>query len=250
MPADYFGLKNKMFNLRKIKVGTKNQETREKWLKKTLKKIPSGKKILDAGAGELQYKKFCSHLKYTSQDFGQYDGGGDKKGLQTKKWDNSKLDIVSDITKIPVKNNSFDAIMCIEVFEHIPEPVKAIKEFARILKSGGKLIITASFCYLTHFAPYYFANGYSKYWYQQVLKEYNFKINEIKYNGNFFESLAQEIRRIPYIEKRYTKLYLSKRLLSKLSFFLIFNLLNKLSKNNKKSEEMLCFGLHILAVKK
>ena len=239
-----------MLNLKKIKVGTKNKSERDNWLEKILKKIPSGKKILDAGAGELQYKKLCSHLKYTSQDFGQYDGKGNEKGLQTKKWNNSKLDIISDIIKIPVKDNSFDVIMCIEVFEHIPEPVKAIKEFARILRPEGKLIITAPFCSLTHFAPYYFANGYSKYWYEKVLKENNFIINEIKYNGNFFEYLAQEIRRIPYMEKRYTKLDLSKRLLLKLSFFLILNLLDKLSKNNKKSEEMLCFGLHILATKK
>ncbi len=231
-------------------VGTKNTKTREEWLKKTLKKIPAGHKILDAGAGELQYKKFCSHLKYTSQDFGQYDGQGNQEGLQTKTWDNSKLDIISDITDIPVDNNSFDTIMCIEVLEHIPEPSKAIKEFARILKPGGKLIITAPFCSLTHFAPYYFANGYSKYWYKQILKHYGFNINEIQYNGNFFEYLAQEIRRIPYVEKQYTNLNISKKIIYKISFKLILNLLNRLSLNNNGSEEILNFGLHVLATKK
>ncbi len=60
--------------LPKTTVGTKNLEARKKWLKKTLKKVPSGSKILDAGAGELRYKKFCSHLCYVAQDFGQYEG--------------------------------------------------------------------------------------------------------------------------------------------------------------------------------
>ena len=98
-----------------LNVGLQNEGTRILWIKKTLKKIPAGLKILDAGAGECPFKKFCSHLNYVSQDFGQYDGKGDKKGLQTKNWDNTKLDIVSDITKIPVSDNSFDAIMCTEV---------------------------------------------------------------------------------------------------------------------------------------
>ena len=149
--------------LSKTTVGTRNLEAREKWLKKTLKKVPSGSKILDAGAGELRYKKFCSHLNYVSQDFGQYNGGGDGRGLQKKRWDNSKLDIVSDITKIPAKDNAFDAIMCIEVLEHLPRPIKAIEEFARILKPKGKLILTAPFCSLTHFAPYYFTKNTAEY---------------------------------------------------------------------------------------
>lgn len=34
-------------------IGTTNQKRREIWLEKTLKNIPHGAKILDAGAGEL-----------------------------------------------------------------------------------------------------------------------------------------------------------------------------------------------------
>ena len=33
-------------------VGTKNQQNRDLWLERTLKKIPAGSRILDAGAGE------------------------------------------------------------------------------------------------------------------------------------------------------------------------------------------------------
>lgn len=117
--------------------GRKNKSTRDAWLEKVLGQIPDGSKILDAGAGELQYKKYCDHLEYVSQDFGQYDGKGDSIGLQkTQGWDNTKLDIVSDITNIPVSDASFDAVMCIEVLEHIPEPILAIKEFYRILRGG------------------------------------------------------------------------------------------------------------------
>lgn len=230
-------------------VGTSNQANREKWLEEHLKDIPSGKKILDAGAGEAVYKQYCSHLEYTSQDFNKYREGGNGLGLQEKKWDSTHIDIVSDIAHIPVDDSSFDAVMCIEVLEHICDPIQAIKEFSRILKSKGILIITAPFCSLTHMAPYYFANGYSKYWYKEVLKEQGFEIKEINYNGNYFEYLGQELRRLPEMEDKYTYSFQTNKFIYRLAIKLMLKLLSRLSNKNKESEEVLCFGLHIIAQK-
>src|SRR5581483_4512282 len=126
----------------------------------------------------------CSHLDYVSQDFGQYDGQGNQIGLQTESWDNSKLDITSDIAAVPAEDESFDAVMCIEVFEHIPHPTEAVREFARLLRPGGTLIITTPVSSLTHFAPYYFYNGYSRFYFEKVLPEHGFRIREISFNGN------------------------------------------------------------------
>src|SRR6476469_1536659 len=176
-------------------VGTTNELTRVNWIEQTLKKIPHGLTILDAGAGECQFKKFCIHLKYIAQDFGKYTGEGEV-GLQTGSWDNTQLDIVSDITDIPLENNFVDAIMCTEVFEHIPDPVAAIKEFTRLLKPGGYLLITAPFASLTHFAPYHFSSGLSRYFYEHHLIKNGFSITDLQLNGNFFEYLGQESRRI------------------------------------------------------
>lgn len=231
-------------------VGLDNLSFREKWLEETLKKIPEGSKILDAGAGELKYKKFCDHLKYTSQDLGEYTGEGNNVGKQTGSWDNSKLDITSDITNIPLPGESFDAIMCIEVFEHISEPALAMKEFSRLLKPGGVVMITAPFCSITHFAPFYFANGYSKYWYEKILSEHGFVIDEIIFNGNYFESIAQEIRRLPGVENEYSKSNIGKGFFGKIIRSCMLIMLKYMSDKNKKSEDLLCFGLQVLAHKK
>ena len=231
----------------KTKIGTDNEAKRINWIEKALLTIPACARILDAGAGELKYKKFCSHLEYVSQDFCQYEGKGDEKGLQTEKWDTAQIDIVSDIVAIPEKDKSFDAIMCIEVFEHIPEPIKAIKEFYRLLKRGGYLILTAPFCSLTHFAPYHFYSGYNRYFYEHHLKEAGFEIMEISPNGNYFSYLAQEIRRIPYCANRYASKKVSRftRLIIKILLYILENI----EKNDKNSTEFLCFGYHVLARK-
>jgi ubiquinone/menaquinone biosynthesis C-methylase UbiE len=172
-----------------FKVGTTNENAREQWIEETLKKIPEGLTILDAGAGEAQFKKFCSHLRYIAQDFGLYSGGEDI-GLRNASWDNSKLDIVSDITSIPLPDAAVDAIMCTEVLEHIPDPLAALREFNRLIKPGGYLLLTAPFASLTHFAPYHFASGFNRFFYEKHLPEFGFSIDELALNGNYFEYIA------------------------------------------------------------
>ncbi len=226
-----------------------NQKNRDIWIENKLSELKPGIRILDAGAGELRYKKFCSHLDYVSQDFGKYNGIGDAKGLQAKTWDNSKLDIVSDICDIPEKDASFDIIMCIEVLEHLPEPIEAIKEFSRLLKKGGTLILTAPVCSLTHFAPYYFYNGFSRYFYEKHLTGNGFKIKELTFNGNWFDYIYQELNRCGYITKKYTKINIIFRLALKMIMNILSLLFILCSKKDKGSSELLSFGIHIVAEK-
>ncbi|RFZ95595.1 class I SAM-dependent methyltransferase [Mucilaginibacter conchicola] len=231
-----------------LTVGTKNEETRNNWIKNTLVKIPAGGRILDAGAGEQPYKVFCEHLSYVSQDFDQYNAGGDGVGLQRPSWDYGKLDIICDIASVPEADNSFDAIMCTEVFEHIRHPREAVKEFTRLLKPGGYLILTAPFASLTHFAPYHFYSGFNSFFYREELEEAGFDILEMEANGNFFEFLAQEINRISGVAASYSKDSLS--LKEKLASKVLLKALQRFSGKDKGSSELLNMGFHVLARKK
>jgi SAM-dependent methyltransferase len=228
-------------------VGKNNERTRERWMEDTLNSIPENSRILDAGAGTQRYRKFCKHLNYVSQDFGRYNGHGDSEGMQTGEFDYGELDIVSDITAIPEPDLSFDAIMCIEVLEHLPDPVQAIKEFSRLIKPKGHLILTAPFCSLTHFSPYHFCTGFNTHWYQIHLAGCGFKIIDITPNGNFFEYIAQEIDRIPSVAKRYSND--RPGLFERLCIFVILRMLSRFSKKNNESSKLLCFGYHVFATK-
>jgi len=46
-----------------------------------------------------------------------------------------------DLTKLSFKDNSFDAILCYHVLEHIEDDKKAILELFRVLKPGGWAIL-------------------------------------------------------------------------------------------------------------
>lgn len=228
-------------------VGLGNESNRERWLKDALCAVPENSRILDAGAGTQRYRKFCQHLNYVSQDFGEYDGQGDDKGLQTGEFDYRELDIVSDIASIPEPDSSFDAIMCIEVLEHLPEPVQAISEFSRLLKPGGQLIMTAPFCSMTHFSPYHFCTGFNKYWYEKHLADNKLNIREIVQNGNYFEYMAQEVNRIPLVSRKYADSSLT--ILDYLGVYLMQRMLFRFSNRDSNSSELACYGYHVHCVK-
>jgi len=228
--------------------GTNNEYERDIWIKQTLLTIPPGCVILDAGAGSQGNKKYCSHLVYTSQDFGQYDGEGDLTGLQTGHYNYGNLDIISDITNIPRPSESFDAVLCAEVLEHVPDPIKVIVELSRLLKIGGKLILTAPFCSLTHFAPYHFSTGFNRYWYEKHLEDNKLKIIEMGVSGNYFQYLGQELHRLPDVIYKYsTGTQVSP--VEVQSVEIVMDMLSRFDKESKNSWELLCYGYFVLAEK-
>ena len=182
-----------------------NEINRQRWLKKILATLPQGARVLDAGAGELQNRQHCIHLDYLSQDFCQYQGDEEvgNEGLKLENWDTSRIDIVSDITAIPEPDASFDAVLCSEVLEHVPEPTHALDEFYRLLKPGGILILTAPFNSLVHMAPYHYCTGFSKYWYEHHLEARDFQIRTLTANGDWFTLMRQEISRLGGIERQH-----------------------------------------------
>ena len=226
-------------------VGLGNEQTRVEWVKRALAGLPAGSRLLDAGAGEQQYRRFCPHVRYVAQDFAQYAPAQDAGGLQMEKWDYGRLDIVSDITAIPEPDGSFDAVLCTEVFEHIPQPLAAIREFARLIRPGGILILTAPFCSITHFAPHYYANGFSRFFYETHLPAHGFEILELTPNGNYFEYLAQEVRRISQMSRRYAELAPSAH--QKACMKEVLGFLQQASACGNQSSEVLCFGFHVRA---
>lgn len=230
-----------------LSVGTRNAATRDEWVESVLLSLPNGTRLLDAGAGEMQYKKFCRHLEYVSQDLAEYNGEGNSVGLQTGQWDTSGIDIVSDICSIPVEDGSFDAVMCTEVLEHLPDPVRALQELARVLHARGRLIITAPFCSLTHFAPYHYATGFNKYFYLFHLKKLGFQDIQVVENGNYFEFLAQELRRLQLMADKYAGSQLT--LEAKFSTSILLETLQKFTDHDNGSCELLHFDCQVTATK-
>ena len=73
---------------------------------------------------------------------------------------------VANICNLPFPDNSFDYVMSIEVFEHLPDPKKAIIELKRIAKPGAYLIISVPYEPFFHWGnllrgKYWYRGGYT-----------------------------------------------------------------------------------------
>lgn len=225
-----------------------NEAVRHEWVRAILGRLPEGARILDAGAGEGRYRMYCDHLQYVSQDFGEYDGSGDGSALQTGEWNIEEVHLICDICKIPEPDESFDAILCTEVFEHLPSPIKAIEEFSRLLKPGGKLILTAPFASMTHFAPYHFYSGFNKYFYTEHMPSFGFHIVQLEENGNYFALIAQELIRLPSVMQKENASAVAVFISGALALLLAFFIKPFMSKKGDASD-IACFGYHLLATK-
>jgi SAM-dependent methyltransferase len=228
-------------------VGTTNESDRELWIQRQLEELPAGARLLDSGAGEQPYRKYCEHLRYVAQDFAQYAPAADPAGLHMKAWEYPQFDIVSDITAIPEPDGSFDAVLCSEVLEHVPDPIAAARELARLLRGGGVLILTAPTCSLTHFAPYHFASGFNRFWYETHLPALGLAIEEIAPSGSYFQFLAQEIRRLPAVMRRYASRTAGLR--ERIGTRLFLESLERCAAADTGSAELLCYGFHVRARK-
>lgn len=167
-----------------------NQYERDFWVATQAMAIPAGSRVLDIGAGSCPYRNFFAHCEYKTQDSVQLTSNQliGQKGY-------GEIDFRSDILSIPVVDGSFDVILCTEVLEHVEEPIKALHEFARILRSGGRLLLTAPLGSGLHQEPFHFYGGYTPHWYRKFLKEAGFNHIIIEPNGGFFRHYGQESQR-------------------------------------------------------
>jgi len=64
------------------------------------------------------------------------------------------VEIVADIQNMPqVETERFDTIICTQVLEHVPNPFEALAELHRILRPGGRLLLTVPFLNNYHMEP-------------------------------------------------------------------------------------------------
>ncbi|MGH9487874.1 MAG: class I SAM-dependent methyltransferase [Terriglobales bacterium] len=103
-----------------------------------------GLKVLDAGCGigRLSLTALRSGAHVTSLDFAlrrlQY--------LRRHAPSSAAPQLCqADLTRLPLRTRSWDAVVCTQVLEHIPQAVerrKLLASFARLLRPGGRLLLT------------------------------------------------------------------------------------------------------------
>jgi SAM-dependent methyltransferase len=66
---------------------------------------------------------------------------------------NAHIDIQTDAYRLPFGDAAIDVALCTEVLEHTHSPELVLQELRRVLKPGGKLLLTTPFAFPIHYAP-------------------------------------------------------------------------------------------------
>ncbi|WP_176233857.1 class I SAM-dependent methyltransferase [Candidatus Hakubella thermalkaliphila] len=145
--------------------------------------IPPGARVLDAGAGECILQKNLAHADYISMD----STVGDLSANY------SKLDIIGDLTCMPIRDGLFDAVVSLNVLEHVISPEKAIKEFNRILKIGGKLFLMVPQASGQHQKPYDYWR-FTSFGLRHLLETSGFHIISLEPRGGYFLLMGDQLK--------------------------------------------------------
>jgi SAM-dependent methyltransferase len=103
------------------------------------------KRILDAGCGNGRYSKFLLREADADAVITAFDLSPRMLQRARNRLANPRVShVIADLTRLPYGDESFNAIVCGWVLEHLPDPQPGLTELARLLKPGGKLLLMAT----------------------------------------------------------------------------------------------------------
>lgn len=100
--------------------------------------------VIDVGAGDKPYRNIFTHVQ---NYIGTNTKSHYKKGTQAV---DKHTDIwIKDASHITIEDDKMDGVLCFQVLSVVQKPENFFNEIARILKPGGKFLITTDFLYPT-----------------------------------------------------------------------------------------------------
>lgn len=187
------------------------------WLRRNLK---SGLlRTLDAGCGSgaftMYAAKICNEAVGISYDKENNRKAADRsKILRLKNIEFITADL-RELDKILISLGKFDQIICFETIEHIIDDKKLVKNFSNLLKSGGRLFLTAPYKYYKHLYGDdktqlsitedggHVRWGYTHKEMADLLEEFGFKVGKAEYiTGYISQKLINLQRRLGEINSK------------------------------------------------
>jgi len=182
-------------------------------LRKAMSKFSSKLKgrLLDVGCGSKPYQELFAVDDYIGLDI-------DSEASRNRKI----ADYFYDGKIFPFNENEFDSVLCNQVLEHVFNPDEFLSEIKRVLKPGGRLLLTVPFVWDEHEQPHDYAR-YSSFGLKALLDKNGFNVIGYKKIGADASIIFQLIN--AYLYKISVKWPLPIRVVIIMSLMSLFNLL-------------------------
>jgi SAM-dependent methyltransferase len=142
-------------------------------------------RLLDVGVGERPYADlFAPHVsRYVGVE---YPPACENLSPGITRRVHAGLGIVDawcDGHHLPFADGTFDTVLSLEVFEHVPDPDGMLAEMHRVLRPGGRLLVTVPFLSQQHALPYDFWR-YTPQGLRAMLEQAGFTVERTAPRGN------------------------------------------------------------------
>src|SRR3989338_2060834 len=118
----------------------------EQFFEEKIRILAESNRVLDIGCGGMPMGKQLAAYKKL------FEG---KEYIVLDKHPKTPEVIKGDAHHLPFPDESFDAVICKSVLEHVENPFQVVSEIRRVLKSGGVAII-----YIPFLFPYHAERGF------------------------------------------------------------------------------------------
>lgn len=131
-----------LHGLKRFVVESSHSSFVRRWV---LAHIPSNAVVLDVGAHDFPYTLESDAAVLYGIDIpdeGETTLGWSDEYARTLEKEKRVVPIYAMAEALPFRAESFDVVVCTEVLEHVKGDEQAVSEFARVLRSGGALLLT------------------------------------------------------------------------------------------------------------
>lgn len=147
--------------------------------------LPPGSRVLDLGGNKIRKRGHFDIKRY------------DLRVVYANRSTAKRPDVQADASHFPFKDGCFDAVVCSELLEHVPDPVAVLREAYRVLRENGALLICVPFLFHIHGDPYDYGRYTDHYWLENQAK-IGFVDIEIERQGLFWSVLVDMLRSYVY----------------------------------------------------
>jgi len=110
-------------------------------------------------------------------------------------------DVQAEAEYLPFTGGNFDAVVCSELLEHVPEPTAVLSEVHRVLRQEGTLLMCVPFMNRIHGDPHDYGR-YTDYYWLRVLQSLGFREILIEKQGLFWSVLVEMLRELAIVKAK------------------------------------------------
>ena len=113
-------------------------------------------------------------------------------------------DVVADVQHLPVRDDSLDWVVCLEMLQYVASPDTAVREIARVLRPGGATVVSVPFLHRSDGPTD--RHRFTETRVRELLAAPGLRVEHLAAQAAFFGTLANQLRQaVAHVPNRWAR---------------------------------------------